>query len=144
MPSHCSGQTVRGIWTRTRRENFPCRSMASTTWSRPITPKCGIRRSWCDLNNCVKAKTSYPHISQNRSILGGVPIISGTRTPVRSIAGYYQMGMTVDEILQALPHLTAGQVHAALGYYFDHQKDIDRDMARNSDLEHWKKVAGKL
>src|SRR5437773_7826518 len=92
----------------------------------------------------MKTKKPYPHITQNRSILSGVPILAGTRTPVRSIAGYYQMGMTVDEILQAVPHLSAAQVHATLGYYFDHQKEIDRDIARNSDLEHWKRVASKL
>jgi uncharacterized protein (DUF433 family) len=73
-----------------------------------------------------------------------VPIIARTRTPVRSIAGYYQMGMTVDEILQALPHLSAAQVHGALTYYFDHQKEIDRDIAHNSDFEYWKKAARKL
>ena len=54
------------------------------------------------------------------------------------------MGMTVDEILQALPHLSAAQVHAALAYYHDHQEDIDRDIARTSDYEYWKKVARKL
>jgi len=92
----------------------------------------------------MKAKISYPHITRNNAILNGVPIITGTRTPVRSLAGYYQMGMTVDEILQALPHLNAAQVHAALGYYFDHQKEIDRDIARNSDLKYWKQAARRL
>ena len=87
---------------------------------------------------------TYPHIARDRSILNGIPIVSGTRTPVRSIAGYYQMGMTVDEILQSLPHLGAGQVHAALAYYFDHQKEIDRDIARNHDTNHWKKQAEKF
>jgi uncharacterized protein (DUF433 family) len=60
------------------------------------------------------------------------------------VAGYYQLGMSVDEILQSLPHLTAAQVHAALAYYFDHQKEIDRDIARNSDLGYWKKQAERL
>ena len=89
-------------------------------------------------------KNLYPHLSQNRNILGGIPIVEGTRTPVRSIASYYQMGMSVDEILQSLPHLNAAQVHAALAYYFDHQKEIDRDIARNNDVEHWKKQVEKL
>ena len=86
----------------------------------------------------------YPHIAWSRSILNGIPIVAGTRTPVRSIAGYYQMGMTVDEILQSLPHLSAGQVHAALTYYFDHQREIDRDIARNNDADYWKKQAEKF
>ena len=84
-------------------------------------------------------KTVYPHIVANSSIAGGVPIIKGTRIAVRAIAGYYQLGMSVDEILQSLPHLTQSQVHAALAYYFDHQKEIDRDLGRNSDENYWRK-----
>ena len=85
----------------------------------------------------------YPHITRKKSILGGIPVVSSTRTPVRAIAGYYQMGMNPDEILQSLPHLTLAQVHAALTYYFDHQKIIDRDIARSNNLAHWKKQARK-
>lgn len=87
---------------------------------------------------------SYPHIARSRKILGGIPVVDGTRTPVRSIAGYYQMGMSTDEILQTLPHLSAAQVHAALAYYFDHQRELDRDIARNADLARWKKQAEKF
>lgn len=87
---------------------------------------------------------AYPHITRNRAVLGGIPIVAGTRTPVRSIAGYYQMGLSVDEVLQSLPHLSAAQVHAALAYYFDHQKEIDRDIARNNDVVYWKKQAEKF
>jgi len=83
-------------------------------------------------------KVTYPHITSNRGIAGGVPIIEGTRITVRCIAGYYQMGMSVDEILTSLSHLTPAQVHAALAYYFDHKKEIDRDLEASSDIEYWK------
>ena len=86
----------------------------------------------------------YPHLTQNKAILGGIPIVEGTRTSVRSIAGYYQMGMSVDEILQSLAHLSAAQVHSALAYYFDHQSEMDRDIARNNDVAYWKKQAEKF
>lgn len=87
---------------------------------------------------------TYPHITRNKAILGGIPIVAGTRTSVRSIAGYYQMGMSVDEILQSLAHLSAAQVHSALAYYFDHQAELDRDIARNNDVAFWKKQAEKF
>lgn len=58
---------------------------------------------------------------------------------MRAIAGYYQLGMSVDDILQSLPHLTQSQVHAALTFYFDHQAEIDRDLRRNSDVNYWRK-----
>lgn len=81
----------------------------------------------------------YPHVTTNARILNGVPIIKGTRIAVRTIAGYYQHGLTPDEILQSLSHLTQSQLHAALTYCFDHQKEIDRDLKRNADLDYWRK-----
>ena len=80
----------------------------------------------------------YPHIATSPRILNGVPVIKGTRIAVRTIAGYYQLGMTPDEILQSLPHLTQAELHAALTYYFDHQKAIDRDMKQNADAYSWR------
>jgi uncharacterized protein (DUF433 family) len=80
----------------------------------------------------------YPHVATNPRILNGAPVIKGTRIAVRTIAGYYQLGMTPDEILQSLPHLTQAQLHAALAYYFDHQKAIDRDLKENADADHWR------
>lgn len=86
-------------------------------------------------------KHVYPHITTNRRIAGGSPIITGTRITIRTVAGYYQMGMTVDEILGALQHLTPAQIHSALAYYFDHQTEIDQDLRRQADIERWQKEA---
>ena len=44
-------------------------------------------------------KFNYPHITSNPNIANGAPLIEGTRITVRTVAGYYQMGMNVDEIL---------------------------------------------
>ena len=85
----------------------------------------------------LQAKT-YPHIGFDTEIADGKPIIVGTRITVRCIAGYYQMGMSADEILTTLPHLTPSQVHSALAYYFDHQDEIDTDLTKSSDMEFWK------
>jgi uncharacterized protein (DUF433 family) len=84
------------------------------------------------------AKRDYPYIEVHSEIAGGAPIIEGTRISVRSIAGYYQMGMSVDEILTALHHLTPAQVHSALAYYFDHQTEVDADLAAATDVDFWK------
>jgi uncharacterized protein (DUF433 family) len=83
----------------------------------------------------------YPHITSTPRILSGVPIVEGTRTPVRSIATYFNMGMMVDEILIALPYLNFGQVFSALSYYFDHKSEIDADIAENNDIDRWEALA---
>ncbi len=85
----------------------------------------------------VKIK-NYPYISWKQDIADGVPIIKGTRVTVRAISGYYQMGMSVDEILNALTHLTHAQIHSALAYYFDHQEEIDNDLSISNDIDYWK------
>jgi uncharacterized protein (DUF433 family) len=77
----------------------------------------------------LKAK-KYPYIGSDPEIADGKPIIVGTRITVRCVAGYYQMGMSADEILTTLPHLTPSQVHSALAYYFDHQDEVDTDLSR--------------
>ncbi|MDZ7696967.1 MAG: DUF433 domain-containing protein [Deltaproteobacteria bacterium] len=74
-------------------------------------------------------------MESNPEIAGGVPIIGGTRITVRCVAGYYQMGMTVDEILNTLSHLVPSQVHSALAYYFDHQEEIDNELMESSDVD---------
>jgi uncharacterized protein (DUF433 family) len=85
----------------------------------------------------LQTKT-YPHIGSDPKIAGGKPIIVGTRITVRCVAGYYQMGMSADEILTTLPHLTPSQLHSALAYYFDYQKEVDTDLTESSDVESWK------
>jgi len=83
-------------------------------------------------------KFDYPYIISNSGIAGGRPVIEGTRITVNRIAGYYQLGMSIDEILNNLHHLTPSQVHSALAYYFDHQAEINMDLEKEADIEHWK------
>ena len=83
-------------------------------------------------------KFDYPYIISNSGIAGGRPVIEGTRITVNCIVGYYQLGMSIDEILDSLHHLTPSQVHSALAYYFDHQAEINMDLEEEADIEHWK------
>lgn len=55
----------------------------------------------------------------------------GTRVPVRAIVGYYKLGLSVEEILEGMPSLTAAQVYDALSYYHDHQEEIEREIQDN-------------
>jgi uncharacterized protein (DUF433 family) len=83
-------------------------------------------------------KLDYPYITSDPGIAGGRPVITGTRITVNCIAGYYQLGMSIDEILESLQHLTPSQVHSALAYYFDHQDEINEDMEEAGNVEYWK------
>ena len=79
----------------------------------------------------MTTQTEHPHIVRNESILGGEPIIKGTRTPVRAIVENWRMGMAPEEIPVHLPHLTLAQVFDALSYFSDHQEEILQHIERN-------------
>lgn len=56
------------------------------------------------------------------------PVVAGTDIKVSQIASEVERrGMTPDEVVEAHPHLTLGEVHAALSYYYDHVDAIRRE-----------------
>jgi uncharacterized protein (DUF433 family) len=71
------------------------------------------------------------HIVVDDQILGGEPIIKGTRTPVRAIVELWRLGTLPEEIPVHLPHLTLARVFDALSYYSKHQAEINEHIERN-------------
>jgi uncharacterized protein (DUF433 family) len=60
----------------------------------------------------------------------GVAYIAGTRIKVRHVAIERQArGASVEDIQSAFPQLSPGQIYAALAYYYDHQEQIDTEIA---------------
>lgn len=72
-------------------------------------------------------------IEKNPELRGGRPIIAGTGTTVRAIAGYYKLGLGAEEIVTQLPHLNLAQVYAALTYYHLHVDEIEADIKADSE-----------
>jgi len=60
---------------------------------------------------------------------GGRPRIAGTGVTVRRIVGWYKLGLSPEEIIVEIPHLTLAQVHAALAYYHANREEIEQDIA---------------
>ncbi len=51
--------------------------------------------------------------------------VTGTRVRMLDIYAMSELqGLSPDDIVAAMPHLTLGQVHAALAHYFDHRDKI--------------------
>jgi uncharacterized protein (DUF433 family) len=65
-------------------------------------------------------------------IHGGEPIITGTRTPVRTVAALYYITYPNNRgrVAAALPHLSPEQLDAALRYYAENTAEIDDLIAR--------------
>ena len=58
-------------------------------------------------------------ITQNPNILGGKPIITGTRMSVEVILEFLAGGMEIREMLKEYPFLTKAQIQAAIQYAAD-------------------------
>ncbi len=76
----------------------------------------------------------HPHIEVVHMTGGPTAVLKGTRIPVSILIGYINMGETPHSIAEkVLPHLTLAQVHDALSYYDDHQTEMDRERAENTE-----------
>lgn len=74
----------------------------------------------------MSTATSYEHIVLNQA---GVPVIKGTNTKIVEIVLEMKAyGWSPEEIHFQHPHLSLGQIHSALAYYWDNADEIDRDI----------------
>ena len=75
--------------------------------------------------------TEHRYVVRDDTILGGEPIVVGTRTTVRAVVELWRLGVAPEEISGHLPHLTLAQVFDALSYYADHRTEIERYIEQN-------------
>ena len=73
----------------------------------------------------MKAPMSYERIEINPDVMGGKPVIRGTRIPVETILRKLGAGMPVDAILADHPRLTQDDVLAAQAFAADYLADED-------------------
>lgn len=64
----------------------------------------------------------------------GVARVAGTRSKVTQIAHDVRNGMSPEQVVEAYPHLSLSQVHAALSYYYDHRKELDAEAEEGSRI----------
>ncbi len=80
------------------------------------------------------SRITHPHITHDPAICGGSAVISGTRFPVRSVVVYLlHYGLTPEELVTRFPDLTLAQVHDALAYYYDNRKEVEKEIAENTE-----------
>ena len=60
----------------------------------------------------------------------GRPWVEGTGRKVVEIAIDSRAGLSAEQIHQAHPDIPLAKIHAALAYYFDHQAELDEEIAR--------------
>ena len=75
----------------------------------------------------------HPHIFRSAQMHRGEPAIQGSSITVRTIVERTRLGDTPEQIIEAYPMLTLAQVHAALGYYYDHPGEIEGYIQENRE-----------
>lgn len=71
-------------------------------------------------------------IIRDPKLRGGRPIIAGTGVTVRTIVGYYKLGLTPEETADEMGLGLAG-VYTALAYYHLNRDEIEADIAANGE-----------
>ena len=76
--------------------------------------------------------TEHPYITRIAGILGGRPIIRGSRIPVWQVAKVIvHLGDSIEDYVADHPHLNAAKIHDALSYYYDHRAEIEKEIEEN-------------
>ncbi|MBN1875021.1 MAG: DUF433 domain-containing protein [Anaerolineae bacterium] len=77
--------------------------------------------------------SSYTYIARDVTMHGGELTVCGSAVTVRTIVERTQLGETPEQIVEAYPVLMLVQVHAALGYYYDHTEEIYHYIRENRE-----------
>lgn len=71
-------------------------------------------------------------VIRNAELRNGRPIMAGTGVTVRTVVGYYKLGMTPEEISDEMGVALSG-VYGALAYYHLNREVIEADIQVNSE-----------
>src|SRR3989442_6768918 len=64
-------------------------------------------------------------IVRTPGIIGGKPHVRGHRVGVHRVAGWWKLGLSIEEIGEELSTLSAAEIFAALAYYQLNMAEID-------------------
>lgn len=87
-------------------------------------------------------ETRYEHVVLDKA---NVPLIAGTTMKViELVLAYLAHGWSPEELHFQFPHLTLGQIHSALAYYWDHREELDQDIRRRLEsVEQTRRLLGE-
>ena len=83
----------------------------------------------------TSAKTVYSHVTKQHGVRGGRACIDDTRIAVVDIVAMLKQDKSAEQILLAYPSLNLAQIHAAISYYYDNQKEIEAELAEDDGWE---------
>jgi uncharacterized protein (DUF433 family) len=70
----------------------------------------------------------YPHVEKPEGQPARLERVPRVRI-AQIVMDYLEHGWSVDEMCRQHPYLSLSEAHSAMAYYFDHQEEIDREIA---------------
>ena len=89
-----------------------------------------LSRIWYILSN-MNTALQYRYIESKPGVVGGEPVIKGTRVSVRTIVLAWRRGVAPEEMPEHYPTVRLAEVFEALSYYSDNQEEINRYIELN-------------
>ena len=86
------------------------------------------------MSDLPPVKVPYPHVDVRDDLLGGSPVVRGTRVPVRRLWSWHRRGITVETLLKRYPQLGPARVLCALSFAYDNAELVEADLARERAL----------
>jgi uncharacterized protein (DUF433 family) len=83
-----------------------------------------------------KVVVHHPHVEVRSDLLGGSPVIRGTRVPVRRLWAWHRKGVSVETLVKRYPSLGWAKVLGGLAFAYDNQELVEADLARERALLH--------
>ena len=81
-----------------------------------------------------RVRVMHPHVMIDPEVLGGSPIVAGSRVPVRRLWAWHRGGTSVDTLLRRYPQLGPARVLSALAFAYDNEELIEADLDRERAL----------
>jgi uncharacterized protein (DUF433 family) len=72
-------------------------------------------------------------ITRTPGIKGGKAHVAGTAVTIRTIAKWYKLGLSPEEIQAEISHLTLAQVYAALAYYHANLDEMESEIVNEEE-----------
>src|ERR1700704_4622439 len=81
----------------------------------------------------MPVEVTYPHIEKIEGSSARLERMPRIRV-AQIVIDYLNHGWSADEICIHYPHLRLAEIHSAMAYYFDHQAEIDGEIAQEQSL----------
>lgn len=79
-------------------------------------------------------RVHHPHVELRADVLGGSPVVRGTKVPVRSLWAWHRKGVSVETLVKRYPTLGWANVLDALSFAYDNEDLVEADLDRERAL----------